>query len=178
MSETLNLTEAKMSNKPSTKMATRIAEQFSDYPTYSKKVVGPYIQTMRSDSVVNRQHVQLTDKNGDVTYVTGTYQTGGGSGYKLLLYTAFECVTDEITEDLVIIFEYPQNHTQTNAFKQAEKKLKKMTKSCKNIRVMNWEQYQTWAAKWQKKNPVGSVPRKRASVNEGSVVTTKRRKKA
>jgi len=162
----------------SNKTITRIATKLQDYPKPSKTSVGPTIRTSGSNSVVNRQHVQLIDKNGDITYVTGTYQTGGGSGYKLLIYTVFECITDEITDDLVVIFEYPQNHTQTNAFKQAEKKLKKMTKSCKNIRVMNWEQYQTWAAKWQKKNPVGSVPRKRASVNEGSVVTTKRRKKA
>ena len=106
------------------------------------------------------------------------YQTGGGSGYKLLLYTAFECVTDEISEDLIIIFEYPENHTQTASFKQAEKKLKKMTRGHKNIRVMNWEQYQKWVARWQKKNPIGSVPRKRASVTKESLVKSTGRKKS
>jgi hypothetical protein len=160
----------------SIKMTTKIAEVFKDYPEYSKNVVGPHLKSVRSDSVVDRQHVQLTDKNGDVTYVTGTYQTGGGSGYKLLLYTAFECVTDEVSEDIVIIFEYPSDHSQTKAFQKAERTLKKMTKGSKNIRVMNWEQYSKWVARWQKKNPVGSVPRKRASVTKTKVVAPKKTK--
>lgn len=161
----------------SNKTITRIATKLQDYPKPSKTSVGPTIRTSGSNSVVNRQHVQLTDKNGDITYVTGTYQTGGGSGYKLLLYTVFECITDEITDDLVVIFEYPQNHTQTASFKLAEKKLKKMTKGHKNIKVMNWEQYEKWVTRWQKKNPVGSIPRKRASVTKNAVVTTKKSRK-
>ena len=149
----------------STKMTTRILEQFSDYPAYSKNVVGPCTQFLRNSPVINRQQVKLTDKLGNNTYITGTYQTGGGSGYKLLLYAAFECVTEEVSDDVVIIFDYPSNHSQTPSFVKAERQLKKMTKGCKNIRVMNWEQYEKWLVRWQKKNPVGSVPRKRARVS-------------
>lgn len=157
-------------------MITRIAKQFQNYPTYSEKTVGPCIQSMRSDSVVNRQHVQLSDKNGNTTYILGTYQSGGGSGYKLLLYTAFECVTDEVMQDMIIIFDYPADIHQTPMFQQAEKKLKKMTKGCKNIRVMNWAQFEKWSASWQKKNKVGAVPRKRASViKDAALVETPKR---
>lgn len=160
----------------SIKMTTKIAEVFTDYPEYSKNVVGPHLKYVRSDSVIARQHIQLTDKHGDVTYVTGTYQTGGGSGYKLLLYAAFECVTEKVSEDIVIIFEYPSDHTQTKAFQKAERTLKKITKGSKNIRIMNWEQYSKWVARWQKKNPVGSVPRSRAYVTSTKVLSTKKAK--
>ena len=145
----------------SIKMITKISEKFEDYPSYLSKKGGPYVKTAKSNSVVNRQHVQTYDKNGDVTYVTGTYQTGGGSGYKLLLYTVFECVTQEITDDLIVIFEYPTNHSQTAAFKKAERTLKKMTKGFKNIRIMNWEQFEKWNTRWKKSNKVGAQPTKK-----------------
>ena len=161
----------------SNKTITRIVDTLKSYPKPTKTGVGPTVKSSGSNSIINRQHVQLVDKHGDTTYVTGTYQTGGGSGYKLLLYTVFECITDEITDDLVVIFEYPQNHSQTPSFKLAEKKLKKMTKGHKNIKVMNWEKYENWASRWEKKNPIGSVPRKRASVTKKAIVTSNKSKK-
>lgn len=150
----------------SVKMTTKIAEQFEGYPIASvineHKIEGPYLKTVRSDKVVNRQHVQLYDKNGNVTYVMGTYQTGGGSGYKLVLYTAFECITDEIEQDMIIIFDYPSEHAQTPAFKKAERALKKIVRGYKNVKVMNWQQFEKWTARWQNKNK--SIPQTKAKI--------------
>jgi len=147
------------------KMTSKISEQYTGYPhltpaTKTKKnATGPHLVTLQSDPVVGRQHVQLFDKDGNITYVMGTYQTSGGSGYKLLLYSVFECVTDEVTQDIVVIFDYPLIHSQTPAFKKAEKTLKKMTKGFDNIKIMNKEQFGKWSTKWQSANKV--VPKKK-----------------
>lgn len=147
----------------SVKMTTKISDQFKGYTNVTpatktdKNSNGPHLVTVRSGSVVGRQHIQLFDKNGDITYVMGTYQTGGGSGYKLLLFSVFECVTDEISQDMIVVFDYPQLHSQTPAFKKAEKTLKSMTKGFKNIKIMNQEKFEAWSSKWQKKNK--SIPK-------------------